>query len=119
MKSACDKWAVLARSHRTHAWPPLLSSLPHYTTGGSICCRGVQPKSAGITHPSLIPTLHMPFPAASSIQLLTGISHGAVARPAVQHSNESHSELLRCNDHFSQSCSTAHLQALMQSHFIH
>ncbi|CCD17278.1 unnamed protein product [Trypanosoma congolense IL3000] len=81
MKSARNKWAALALSHRTHAWPSLLSSLPHYTTGGSICCRGVQPKSAGITHPSLLPTLHMPFSAASSIQLLTGISHGAVARP--------------------------------------
>ncbi|CCD12439.1 hypothetical protein, unlikely [Trypanosoma congolense IL3000] len=119
MKSACNKWVALARSHRTHAWPSLLSSLPHYTIGGSICCRGVQPKSAGITHPSLLPTLHMPFSAASSIQLLTGISHGAVAQPAVQHSNKSHSELLIFDDHFSQSHSTAHLQALMQSHFTH
>ncbi|CCD15068.1 hypothetical protein, unlikely [Trypanosoma congolense IL3000] len=81
MKSACNKWAALALSHRTHAWPSLLSSLPHYTTGGFLCCRGAQPKSAGTTHPSLLPTLHTPFSAASSIQLLTGISHGAVARP--------------------------------------
>ncbi|CCD16134.1 unnamed protein product [Trypanosoma congolense IL3000] len=81
MKSACNKWAALALPHHTHTWPSLLSSLPHYTTGGSICHGGVQPKSAGTTHPSLLSTLHMPFSAASSIQLLTGISHGAVARP--------------------------------------
>ncbi|CCD12532.1 unnamed protein product [Trypanosoma congolense IL3000] len=119
MKSACNKWAALALSQRTHAWPSLLRSLPHYTTGGSICCRGVQPKSAGTTHPSLLPTLHMSLSAASSVQLLTGISHSAVARPAVQHSNKLHPELLRCDGHYSQSHSAAHLQALIQGHFIH
>ncbi|CCD13712.1 hypothetical protein, unlikely [Trypanosoma congolense IL3000] len=119
MKSARNKWAALARSHRTHAWPSLISLLPHYTTGGSIRCRGVQPKSAGITHPSLLPTLYMPFSAASSIQMLTGISHGADARPAVQHSNKLHFELLIFDDHSSQSHSTAHLQALIQGHFTH
>ncbi|CCD14000.1 hypothetical protein, unlikely [Trypanosoma congolense IL3000] len=104
---------------RTYAWSSLLSSLSHYTTGGSICCRGVQPKSAGFTHPSLLPTLHTPFSAASSIQMLTGISHGAVTRPAVQHSNKLHSELLTCGDPFSQSHSAAHIQALIQGHFTH
>ncbi|CCD13616.1 unnamed protein product [Trypanosoma congolense IL3000] len=81
MRSVCNKWAALALSHRAHGRPSLLSSLPHYTTGGSICCRDVQPKSAGITHLSLLPTLHTPFSAASSVQLLTGISQEAVAWP--------------------------------------